>query len=338
MFKTEEIQTYDNDKLVEMFQSDDFSRREKNEILKTLISNNMGAITNVIKSYQISHKTSWDELLQAARRGMYFAATRYDKERGNKFITFAMHEIKNAVSDSVNAAAGDYCSNYYSAHMKFVRKAITEIQKEKGESYEPETAEIHDWILTFLHKDIAETTIESCLEGLCQTEHASLENIFAVSGIDPAFDESKAMQQINQMELKRDISLALSQLPEVQRLIVGYNHGLIDGKIYTFDKIAKKLNERPDLVKQNNSKLYSAFYCEKYSKEAISNLQHSNILRHHGKIKEDAAEILSRPDSISLNSSIEIMDTVNDTLDCLRFEDIPDYDSSIYYSDGADNL
>lgn len=279
MLIKEEYKSMKNEDLVKIYQNEDgsYSVGETRDAINALIENNMGLIMSVIKKYTINHKTTWDDLVQAGRMAIFLAASRYDTSHKTLFHTFAVSQIKAAVSDEINRSASDYTSNHYASHIKMVKRAISEIQNKKGSDYYPEVREIQDHIKIRDGKVISEITINNCLVGIMQSEHLSLDDDNNRAAI-VATDTVSISEQEYRAALKSDIALALSKLPPEEKFAFCMVQGYTDGKLRTFNQVAELMNQSPAFVRRHKKKI-TAFFVQKYYNKAVDLLKTDSVMK-----------------------------------------------------------
>ena len=279
--KKAEMYNLSNEELVAIYQDESRSIKERDDAVTVLIENNMGLIMNTIKKYNVTYKTSWDYLIQAGRTGIFLAAKRYNPEKYNTvFATYAVSQIAAAVSDEVNKSACDFGSNHYVANVKEVKRAINEIQVDKGIEYFPTSEEIQQHIRYHFNKVIPKNTIESCIVCINQSEHLSTD-VETYQNYLPASTEDDAEAKAIKNAIRTDIQKAVNKLPPEERFAYLLHSGFYDGITRNFFTIAVLMNKRPEFVERHNGRPLTAFFAQKFYNNAIDALQNEPLLKQY---------------------------------------------------------
>ena len=311
----EEIREFTNEDIVRIYQDLDhkYTKHEKDLAATVLIEKNIGLITSTLKHYTANKRTSWEELMQAGRTGIYFAAKRYKFDEGTQFHTFAVSQIRAAILDELNRANSN-SSNHYMINEKKIKSAIADIQAIKGSNYCPNSDEIRSYILANKGEDIPTTTIERCMVGARQNEAQSLDDAdfnYAVPDLTANCEE-----YIDQQYLKSDIEKALDRLPAAERFVLMHKHGFVNGIQYSESQIANLMNTYGMFVKMNKGKKISNFIVGKYAKNGELLISQDPKLQAYGQKCSSLAKVKEEwnMSTISTDEACAFCDEIGDSI------------------------
>lgn len=318
-----------NEDLAMLYQNKEnkYTNLERQLAMEALVEKNMALVTSVLKSYTLNARTSWDEMLQAGRIGLFLAADRFDPSLGIQFHTYAVSQIKAAASDEINRSASNGSSNHYATHMKIIKRAIAGIQGEKGSEYKPDAREIRDYIKATTGKDIPISTIDHSIVGLKQADYISLDDENNKNLIVPQDEEDTAEKYMYQAELKEDITEAFRDLPPEEKYALITVLGYPDNNTHTFDQTAKLMNNNPFFIRRHKDKKISAFIVEKYFNNALEILRRNKDLAKYSSKSATFSKIINDCRMEFLPSDEEILDTINEITDNINLTSLPDYPS-----------
>lgn len=325
---TEEFQNMSNEDLVVAYQDvkNERSALERDLAIKALIDNNMGLITSVVKRFTVHYKTKWEDLIDCGKGGLFLAAKRYDPKHDAAFSTFAYSEILAAVADEINSMVSDNSSNHYTSHIKLVKKAINGLRTIHGDEYIPDANMINVWIKSNTGKDIPVATIVSCLNGISQIDHLSTDDVNN-KNLLASYDQEVAEMQEKRLSLRADIELGMKEMTKLEKFVFSARSGLYsDGKIFTYDQIAKMMNKKPDLIEMNNNKRFSAYYVETYYQKAVTKFKNNKVLSQiydPNKSSNEYYVAMKNTQFIPVNTDL-ILDTAGDIADAIDSAFLPD--------------
>ncbi|ADU24113.1 sigma-70 family RNA polymerase sigma factor [Ruminococcus albus] len=315
MITREEIIELTNEDIVRIYQDleSQFTKREKELAATVLIEKNIGLITSTLKHFTTNKRTSWDELMQAGRYGIFYAAKRYKFNEGTQFHTFAVSQIKAAILDELNKATSN-SSNHYMINEKKIKMAIADIQAIKGANYYPNADEIRSCILANRGEDIPTTTIERCMVGSRQNEAQSLD--------DDNFNHSipdltaTCEEIVDQQYMKSDVEKALDRLPPAERFVLIHKHGFVNGIEYSDSQIANLMNQQAMFIKMNKGKKISNFIVGKYAKNGELLISRDAKLQVYGQKVSALAKVKEEwnMETISTKAACDFCDEIGDSI------------------------
>lgn len=325
---TKEFESMSNEDLVTVYQDikNERSALERELAIKILIEHNMGLITSVVKKFNLHYKTKWEDLIDCGKAGLFLAAKRYDPSYDVVFSTFAYSEVHAAVADEINGMISDNSSNHYTSHIKLVKKAIAGLRSVHGDEYMPDANMINVWIKSSTGKDIPVSTIVSCLNGISQIDHLSTDDVNN-KNLLASYDQEQAELQEKRLSLRADIELGMRTMTKLEKFVFSARGGLYsDGKIYTFDQIAKMMNKNSEFIMLNNNKKFSAYYVESYYQKAIIKFKSEAVLVKTYETNKESNEYvvaMKNTQFIPANTDM-ILDAADDIADAIDNSFLPD--------------
>lgn len=324
----EEIRSYSNEDLVEIYQNanERYTAHEKELAITVLLEKNIGLIASTLKHFSANKKTTWDELVQAGRCGIFFAAKRYNPASGAQFHTYAVSQIRAAILDEINRSSSN-SSNHYLINEKKVKTAISEIQATKGGNYCPSSEEIRSFILVSRGEDIPTTTIERCIMGSRQNDAQSIDDVnfnYAIPDLTANCDE-----YVDQQYMKSDVERALDKLPAAERFVLQHKYGFINGIKYSDSQIANLMNTYGLYVRLNKGKKISAFIVGKYAKNGELLISRDPKLQTYGQRASSLARLKEEWNmvSVSTEDACDFCDEIGDSIldDSHKLREIADF-------------
>lgn len=157
-----------------------------------------------------------EDLYGAGVIGLLDAVDRFDAARGISFSTFAEMRVRGAILDNLRSL--DWASRSIRRRAREVQTAYREVEQEKGRHAEAEeVAEYLQIPLAELHRLLQEI---SCLT-IRNLDDRKEDGSSGTSLIESVQDETASpLDELQEKELRRQISLAIDTLPEKERLVI----------------------------------------------------------------------------------------------------------------------
>ena len=323
----DEYRTLTNEQLVTIYQgTDQYSDMEREKAFNILLENNMGLIMSAIKKFTVHYKTNMRDLIDIGKSGIFLAALRYDTSYDTVFSTFAFHEVYSVLAAEINTSASNNSSTHYTTYIKLVRKAIKELKGIHGIDYEPDEYMINAWIKSNCGKDVAVSTIQSCMNGIAQIDSLSTDDDNN-KNILSSYDISAAEEQERQLAYRADIEIGTKPMTALEKFAFLARRGLyIENKTCTFGEIAAMMNKRPDYIKMNRGRVLTAYQAEKYYTRAMIKFRNNEYLSEKYETNRDNNDyLIAKKNTQFTPADVNlVLETANDIADCIENAQLPD--------------
>lgn len=217
------------------------------EAQEKLVEANLKLCVYVAKKYHPNTSQEFLDLIQEGNLGLMKAAAKFDPDTGNKFSTYAVYWIRQAISNSINN-----CSRTVRlpAH---VQSIITEITKAQDELEEKNgvaptleqlanaTGYTTDELLMYQNANTTILSLDYVIDDESDTETLDLV-------ADPEVTDPAAL--LKQDEKKQDLLKILDTLSPVEKEIIMLRYGLDDGECKSLEEIGKRVHMGRDKVRQ----------------------------------------------------------------------------------------
>lgn len=217
------------------------------EAQEKLVEANLKLCVYVAKKYHPNTSQEFLDLIQEGNLGLMKAAAKFDPDTGNKFSTYAVYWIRQAISNSINN-----CSRTVRlpAH---VQSIITEITKAQDELEEKNgvaptleqlanaTGYSTDELLMYQNANNTILSLDYVIDDENDTETLDLV-------ADPEVTDPAAL--LKQDEKKQDLLKILDTLSPVEKEIIMLRYGLDDGECKSLEEIGKRVHMGRDKVRQ----------------------------------------------------------------------------------------
>lgn len=211
-----------------------------------LIHANLRLVVSIAKHF-IGRGMPLLDLIQEGNLGLMKAASKFDPDTGNKFSTYAVYWIRQAISNSINN-----CSRTVRlpAHVQAI---ITEISKTQDELEEKNgvaptleqlasaTGYTTNELLMYQNANNTILSLDYVIDDENDTETLDLV-------ADPEVTDPAAL--LKQDTKKKDLLKVLDTLSPVEKEIIILRYGLDDGECKSLEEIGKRVHMGRDKVRQ----------------------------------------------------------------------------------------
>lgn len=217
------------------------------EAQEKLVEANLKLSVYVAKKYHPNTSQEFLDLIQEGNMGLMKAASKFDPSTGNKFSTYAVYWIRQAISNSINN-----CSRTVRipAHAQAIISEISKIQEELEErtGKAPNLEELADAtgytteeLLMYQNANNSILSLDYVIDDERDTETMDL--IADPQDTDPA-------QLLKKDENKEHLLKILDTLSPVEKEIIILRYGLDDGECKSLEEIGKRVHMGRDKVRQ----------------------------------------------------------------------------------------
>lgn len=248
------VPLYTHDEEVAIFKKyKNASGIEKDEIAKEIAEHNLRLVVNIAKKYN-SPGIDFLDLIQEGSIGLMTAIERFDIDMGNKFSTYAVWWIRQAISRSVaeKSRTVRIPVHLYEKINKLnaVRKRLTnELYREPTDGELAKELGIDEATVRFLKEH--ETDIKSLDEPVKNedgTEDSTLIDFVA----DP---RSEIDNTINRLDLSNVLGIInKSTLTPREKAVIIERYGFITGEFQTLEQVGQKYNVTRERIRQIEAK------------------------------------------------------------------------------------
>jgi len=214
--------------------------------LEQLVQSNLSFVAKVASEYR-NLGIPFEDLLNEGNLGLIEAARRFDPEKNNKFISYAIWWIRKAILKAL-CDKSHVVRMPYSQIKKFkeIRKAEEELQRLLGRP--PEREEISEYLSKSLHKidkvlqyGVHETSIDI---NVGEDQDTPLSDVLADPRI--ASPEDRILDE----ETQSGLDEAYSGLTDQQRTVIAYRFGVSGGTPLTLQETGKMIGVSRERVRQ----------------------------------------------------------------------------------------
>lgn len=217
------------------------------EAQEKLVEANLKLCVYVAKKYHPNTSQEFLDLIQEGNLGLMKAAAKFDPDTGNKFSTYAVYWIRQAISNSINN-----CSRTVRlpAHVQSIITEITKVQDELEEKngvaptleqLANATGYTADELLMYQNANNTILSLDYVIDDESDTETLDLV-------ADPEVTDPAAL--LKQDEKKQDLLKILDTLSPVEKEIIILRYGLDDGECKSLEEIGKRVHMGRDKVRQ----------------------------------------------------------------------------------------
>ncbi|MDD3150134.1 MAG: FliA/WhiG family RNA polymerase sigma factor [Candidatus Gastranaerophilales bacterium] len=156
--------------------------------------------------------------------GLIHAIEKYSADKGTKFETYALMRIRGAIIDKIRSQ--DWIPRTTRKRFKDIQKVISDIQQQTGK--QPTIKEIAEKM------DLSPEKVQNAINDMQNSSFVSIHDKKGDSSDDGGVEiidtiqdtnAKNPMQQLEEKDVKRDLSMALAKLPERERMILAlYYH------------------------------------------------------------------------------------------------------------------
>ena len=212
---------------------------------KKLIQSNLRLVINIArKSIHVS-KLSISDLIQEGNIGLMVALDKFNYKLGYKFSTYATWWIKQAMFKAISEQLPKYKKVKNSLEQKYNCQVNTATVANKMGISE-------DKINTFLNAFTQSLSIENSLE-TSEDKQLSLSEIIE----DSKQDVEKKVEDI---ELRKDIKMALNTLKEKEQEVIVLRFGLMDNNKKTLEEIGNLYGVTKECIRQMEKRAIRKIY------------------------------------------------------------------------------
>lgn len=217
------------------------------EAQEKLVEANLKLCVYVAKKYHPNTSQEFLDLIQEGNLGLMKAASKFNPDTGNKFSTYAVYWIRQAISNSINN-----CSRTVRlpAHVQAI---ITEISKTQDELEEKNgvaptleqlasaTGYTTNELLMYQNANNTILSLDYVIDDESDTETLDLV-------ADPEITDPAAL--LKKDTKKEDLLKVLDTLSPVEKEIIILRYGLDDGECKSLEEIGKRVHMGRDKVRQ----------------------------------------------------------------------------------------
>lgn len=216
------------------------------EARKELIERNLKLVVSVARRYT-NRGLDFLDLVQEGSLGLQKAAEKYDWRKGNRFSTYAIWWIQQAVSRAIADQSRTIRLPVHALEtLARVKRCMGEYYRENG--CEPEAGELAEMM------DISEAKVME-LMNMAQ-EPVSLNMPIGEDGDDDVADivaderatDPEAM--VIASEMKEQVDRLLNTLTERERRVILLRYGFVGGRIHTLEEIGREFRVTRERVRQ----------------------------------------------------------------------------------------
>ena len=219
-----------------------------------LIEYNLRLVISIAKKYQSVSGLDFMDLVQAGNEGLLIAAERFNYKLGWTFATYACYWIRQTITRTIaNESRIIRVPTYVHEDILTVKKAMAKYYQAHEEMPDQEklvditklsTERVASALSLIYNETVSLNSPVDSTEG-CDTE---LGDII----VDKTNDQDSIDEKIYYDEIKEFFEN--SNLTNVEKNIIKYRYGFVNGKNHTLDEIGKILNISRERVRQVESK------------------------------------------------------------------------------------
>ncbi len=221
------------------------------ESLNELVSRNLCFVVKIAKEYR-HHAVPFEDLLNAGNLGLIRAAERFDSERGNRFITYAIWWIRKCLIEVVSEHVSMMrIPRHHLQRTKLVRETEKRLRSELGR--DPRTDEISEQLAFTVtpndHLLMTRVRWISIDEPARKGDEATppfKDRLPCPSTVSP---ETRLLNGESSDRLAR----ALSSLPSRERIVITHRFGLRGATVLTLREIGELVGLSRERVRQLES-------------------------------------------------------------------------------------
>jgi RNA polymerase primary sigma factor len=214
--------------------------------LDQLVLSNLSFVAKVASEYR-NLGIPFEDLLNEGNLGLIEAARRFDPDKNNKFISYAIWWIRKAILKALCEKA-HVVRMPYSQIKKFkeIRRAEQELERELGRAPDREEISAHlsrcvSKIDKVLQYGVHETSLDI---GVGEDQDTPLSEVLADErGPSP---EDRMLAR----ETSDGLGEVYGELNEQQRTVIAYRYGVLDGKPLTLEETGKRIGVSRERVRQ----------------------------------------------------------------------------------------
>ena len=221
-------------------------QRGKPQALENLVKSNLSFVAKVASEYR-NLGIPFEDLLNEGNLGLIEAARRFDPEKNNKFISYAIWWIRKSILKALCEKA-HVVRMPYSQIKKFkeIRRAEKELQRSLGRSPNREEISKHlskcvSKIDKVLQYGVHETSLDI---GVGEDQETPLADILADERV-----ESPEERMLDR-ETTDGLGEVYDQLSDQQRSVIGFRYGVEGGTPLTLQQTGERIGVSRERVRQ----------------------------------------------------------------------------------------
>lgn len=212
-----------------------------------LVEANLRFVVSVAKQYDFNDTLRIVDLIQEGNCGLVKAARLYDPSKGVKFISFAVHYIRQAIGEAVSNYGGTIRLPYnkYKELRKFREEQEKALQKGKGMLTVEEYCAQHDYDAAIMHilvnADSQAVRTDATLRSEGYTVMTFGDMLLSSQNVDDAMSEES---------MKHDLQQAMNVLSPLEKQVLCLKYGIGCEQLLTNEDIAAAIGKKRERTRQ----------------------------------------------------------------------------------------